>query len=223
MKHSTGQSPLTAVQQNVVTALAAGATLTDAAAQYGLNRVTVYRWLKTRREFTDAVRQARADFVLARRDDLFRLSSCALETLYAVLKNPKASPAVQLKAAIFILTRPELPKTGWSIPEPSPNPDGIKLTDSAIIEQDYDSLPGIVGLERYGPVEPEAPAAETADVSECNGMQRDPQNSEDVAPARRPAGTATRSNELRNGEDPAIANQSERDPRRTQDRRRSPF
>jgi len=49
---------------------------------------------------------------------------------------------------MFILQRPQMPKTGWSMPEPAPNPDGEKLVDSAIIEQDYDSLPGLSGIER---------------------------------------------------------------------------
>ena len=48
---------------------------------------------------------------------------------------------------MFILQRPQLPKTGWSMPEPAPDPDGKKLLDSAIIEQDYDSLPGLYDIE----------------------------------------------------------------------------
>ena len=34
------------------------------------------------------------------------------------------------------------------MPEPAPDPDGKKLLDSAIIEQDYDSLPGLCNIER---------------------------------------------------------------------------
>jgi hypothetical protein len=143
MEHTTDSSPLTTVQQCVVNALAAGSTLTDAAEAYGVHRVTVYRWMKTCQPFSAALHRARAEFVLARRDDLHQLSNRALETLLAILDNPKSSPAVLLRTAMFILQRPQLPKTGWSMPEPAPDPDGKKLLDSAIIEQDYDSLPGL--------------------------------------------------------------------------------
>jgi len=158
MEHTTNTPPLTSVQQCVVDALAAGSTLTDAAEAYGVHRVTIYRWMKTSKPFAAALHRARAEFVLARRDDLHLLSNRAVETLLAILDNPKASPAVQLRAAMFILQRPQLPKTGWSMPEPAPDPDGKKLLDSAIIEQDYDSLPGLCNIEREDPAEEESPA-----------------------------------------------------------------
>jgi hypothetical protein len=85
-----------------------------------------------------------------------------LETLLAILDNPKSSPAVLLRTAMFILQRPQMPKTGWSMPEPAPDPDGEKLLDSAIIEQDYDSLPGLCNIERDDPVEMETPAESAA-------------------------------------------------------------
>src|SRR5208337_4232625 len=176
--------------------------LTDAAEAYSVHRVTIYRWMKTSKPFAAALHRARAEFVLARRDDLHHLSNRALETLLAVLDNPKASPAVKLRAAMFILQRPQLPKTGWSMPEPAPDPDGKKLLDSAIIEQDYDSLPGLCNIERDYPAEtplemethaesatsdpqppPEAPAQ---DASPCNQMQHDFEIRDDVASAPAP-------------------------------------
>jgi hypothetical protein len=166
MEHTSDIAPLTTVQQCVVNALAAGSTLTDAAETYGVHRVTVYRWMKTCQPFSAALHRARAEFVLARRDDLHKLSNRALETLLAILDNPKSSPAVLLRTSMFILQRPQLPKTGWSMPEPAPDPDGKKLLDSAIIEQDYDSLPGLGSIERdmpaVDPVETEANAESAA-------------------------------------------------------------
>jgi hypothetical protein len=209
MEHATDTPPLSTVQQCVVNALAAGSTLTDAAEAYGVHRVTVYRWMKTCQPFSAALHRARAEFVLARRDDLHQLSNRALETLLAILDNPKSSPAVLLRTAMFILQRPQLPKTGWSMPEPAPDPDGKKLLDSAIIEQDYDSLPGLYNIERdmqtddpvttpaetppetETPAEsaasepeppPESPVPSPADVPPCNQMQHDSQNCDDVAP-----------------------------------------
>jgi hypothetical protein len=180
MEHTTDSSPLSTTQQCVVNALAAGATLTDAAEAHGVHRVTIYRWLKTCKPFSAALHHARAEFVLARRDDLYHLSNRALETLLAVLDNPKSSPAVLLRTSMFILQRTQLPKTGWSMPEPAPDPDGKKLLDSAIIEQDYDSLPGLCNIERDDPAEtppqPETPtqtAPKIADATGCNRMQHE--------------------------------------------------
>jgi hypothetical protein len=170
MEHTADTPPLTTVQQCVVNALAAGSTLTDAAEAYGVHRVTIYRWMKSSKPFSAALHRARAEFVLARRDDLHHLSNRALETLLAILDNPRSSPAVLLRTAIFILQRPQLPKTGWSMPEPAPDPDGEKLLDSAIIEQDYDSLPGLCNIEKDiqtdhpvpTPAETEVPAESAA-------------------------------------------------------------
>jgi hypothetical protein len=149
-----------------VNALAAGSTLTDAAEAYGVHRVTIYRWMKTCKPFSAALQRARAEFVLARRDDLHQLTNRALETLLAILDNPKSSPAVLLRTAMFILQRPQMPKTGWSMPEPAPNPDGEKLLDSVIVEQDYDRLPGLCNIETddpgEAPPETETPAESAA-------------------------------------------------------------
>ena len=178
MGHNNGPA-LSSVQQCVVNALAAGATLSAAAESYGVHRVTVYRWIKNYKPFAAALSNARADFVLASRDRLYHLSVRALDTLLAVLENPKSSPAVLLRTAMFILQRPQLPKVGWSMPEPVPDPDGKKLLDSAIIEQDYDSLPGLYNIERDEPPEPPAESpvptpSHCAGVPGCNRMQHDP-------------------------------------------------
>jgi Helix-turn-helix domain len=204
MPHSTESPLLTTVQQCVIDALAAGATLTDAAEANNINRATIYRWMKTRKEFSTALHHARAEFVLARRDDLHYLSNRALEILLVILNNPKSSPAVLLRTAMFILQRPQLPKTGWCMPEPAPTPDGEKLIDSAIIEQDYDGLPGLHDIEveteqdiennaAAGPGQsPEAPAETPAEspitpptspAPECNEMQHDFSNFDRVASA----------------------------------------
>lgn len=119
MEPSTNPS-LTSIQQCVVDALAAGATITAAAEAGHIHRVTIYRWMKTLPQFQSALQRARSEFVLARRDDLHYLSSRALATLLAILDNPKASPSVLLKTSIFILQRPLDPKTAWTMPEPLP-------------------------------------------------------------------------------------------------------
>ena len=198
--HTTGQPSLTTVQQCVVNALAAVSTLTDAAETYGVHRVTIYRWMKTRPEFCAALRSARAEFVLARRDDLHRLSKRALETVLSVLDNPKASPAVLLRTAMFVLQRPEAPKTGWSLPEPVPEPGPDQLLDSVAAEQDCGRLPALCNLDRDDPTAADAPAEASnsiespagspapeppppPDATGCNPMQHEFENSAGEAPA----------------------------------------
>jgi hypothetical protein len=214
MGNHTDSTPLTPVQRSVAKALGAGSTLTAAAEAHQIHRVTLYRWMKTSKPFAAALHRARAEFVLGRRDALYHLSNRAIESLLHILDNPAASPAVLLRTAMFILQRPQLPKTGWSMPEPAPDPDGNKLLDSAIIEQDYDSLPGLCNIEREfeteseteaevatepgSPIEsaasepqapPESPAPPPVDATSCNTTQHNFRNLhavEPIAPSRRP-------------------------------------
>jgi hypothetical protein len=105
MQHTT-EVRLTTVQQCFVNVLA-GSTITAAVAANGIQRVTIYRWMKTRKEFSTALHRPRAEFLLATRDKLYDLSDHALDSLLAVLDNPKSSPAVRLRTAMFILQRPQ--------------------------------------------------------------------------------------------------------------------
>ena len=105
-----------------------------------------------------------------------------------------------------VLQRPQVPKTGWSMPEPTPDPDGKKLVDSAVIEQDYDSLPGLYNIERQeekdataeteGPAEAaaseppppaEPPVPPLSDATGCYEMLHDLPNCDDAAPGPSPA------------------------------------
>jgi hypothetical protein len=78
---------------------------------------------------------------------------------------------------MFILQRPQSPKPGWSMPEPAVNPEDKEIADSAIIEQDYDNLPGFhdaaqqadddepgdgAELPDETPADPESPAESAA-------------------------------------------------------------
>jgi len=181
------KSPLTPEQKLIVKALAAGATLTAAAAAHGLHRVTLYRWMHTHREFQDALRRARADFILARRDQLHDLSTAALFTLHNILENPQSSPAVLLRTAMFILTRPVAPKTGWTMPEPAPPPDSEEILDSSLIESGFAQLPCLCGIERE--TEDEAPeaAAEAAAEAATDATSATPSEPAAEAPADFPA------------------------------------
>ena len=110
------------------------------------------------------------------------------------------------------------------MPEPAPGPDGEKLLNSAIIEQDYANLPGLCGIERDDesddpaqpppetppetkvPAEsdtseavpaPKSPVPPAADVTPCNQMQHDSENRDDVASAALPRDDARSRHDLR--------------------------
>jgi hypothetical protein len=180
-KSPDNQSPsLSPIQEKVASSLAAGATITGAAEESGLHRATIYRWLKTHPGFIAAVQQARTEFVLSRRDDLHYLSNRAMETLLAILDNPRSAPAVLLRASMFILQRSQTPGKGWFLPEPLPQPDGPTLTDSAVLENESSRL---AALDAFEPEPVEEPASTASDATECDTSQRETENATVAPPA----------------------------------------
>jgi hypothetical protein len=144
-EHATSaRSSLSPVQQSVANALASGSTISGAALKFKVSRVTIYHWIKNHHDFSTALQQARAEFVLARRDDLRHLSDRAFESLLAILDNPRTPTGVLLRTAMFVLQRPQA-NTGWCLPEPVPQPDREKLFDSVLLEHGLDSLPCLQG------------------------------------------------------------------------------
>jgi len=134
-------SALTPVQAQVVIALAQGTTITAAAAAANLHRGTIYKWLNTHKEFEEAVRQARADYILTLRDELKDLSGIALATLRTLLTDASSPPAVRMRVALAILERPQFPHPSWNLPEfpGSPNEEEFRK-QVAVIELDYKRL-----------------------------------------------------------------------------------
>lgn len=170
---------LTSVQQCVAEALASGATITAAADANNVHRVTVYRWMKTLPEFQSTLRRVRAEFLLAYRDEMHDLSGRAHQTLFAILDNPKSSPAVLLRASMFILQRPRDPKTAWNMPEQIPTLDADERLDATLLDPEP---------EPENPVQDDDPAQSVAydpDPSTgelpCNTMQHQNGISEDDA------------------------------------------
>src|ERR1700688_2604653 len=99
---------LTPAQAQVLAALAQGRTVTAAAHDAGLHRNTIYNWLNEP-EFKTAVDEAQREYVAILSDGMRDLAALALETLRALLENPKTPPAVRLKTALAILQRPHFP------------------------------------------------------------------------------------------------------------------
>ena len=131
---STDLSP---VQAQVVAALAQGRTITTAAAEANIHRNTIHNWLHEP-AFQTAVDQAQREYAAILSDTMRDLAARALETLRNVLDDPKASPAVRLKAALAILERPHFPNPGWHLPERIESPREQQVVNNlAEIEADY--------------------------------------------------------------------------------------
>jgi hypothetical protein len=125
---------LTPVQAQVVAALAAGTTVIRAAAAAGVHRTTIHNWLRSSKEFRDAVEQARGHYDALIADRLNELSTVALDTLRQLLTSPETPPAVRLRAALAVLGRPTGFDRGWQLPvsvgrvaiaRPAPQPAAV--------------------------------------------------------------------------------------------------
>ncbi|MBL8174092.1 MAG: SEC-C domain-containing protein [Bryobacterales bacterium] len=119
MKH------FTAPQIAVLQALAAGMTITAAAAHASVPRPDVYSWFDDP-AFVHAFALGHQEYALTVRDRMLSLSAKALDTLEALLDNPKASPAVLLRAALALLTR-----KNWNLPAPQVSECLTLSTDTA--------------------------------------------------------------------------------------------
>ncbi len=179
MEHTA--QPLTSLQQLVVDDLAAGASLSAVARNHGINRVTVYRWIRTIPQFKAAVELSRAEFVIARRDDLQLLDATALAALLQILQNPKSSPSVMCKTVKMILERNKS-KIGWCMEEPCPFGDGEAILNSAGLDRATTCVPEEYILNHEEEIVAE-PVPETApEPAQCNTMQQETAFSEpDVA------------------------------------------
>ena len=89
----------------VINALSEGLNSTDAAAEAGVHRNTINNWRRTSLFFREALVDAQYDRTLLFRDRIEDRLDRALETLDAILSDPKASASTRLKAALFIIGR----------------------------------------------------------------------------------------------------------------------
>lgn len=119
----------TPAQITVIQALATGATVSAAAELASISRPTIYSWLGDP-AIQSALAFAKHEHAVTVRDKLQSLTTLALETLEAILKNPKSSPSVLLRATLAILTR-----KNWNLPAPS-----VEECEP-ILQQALDSMP----------------------------------------------------------------------------------
>lgn len=174
MEDTTNQNQipsLTPLQEKVAEALACGATITGAAEETGLLRVTIYRWIKTMPAFVASVRRNRAEFAISRRDDLHYLANRAIETLLAILDNPRTSQAVHLRTSMFILQQNQKAGKAWFLPEPLPELDADPGQDIALLPGDIeDSAQQCKMVQNGAESDGESASDESCEAPYCDGI-----------------------------------------------------
>src|SRR5450631_2623332 len=98
-------SSLSAPQLQVIDALSAGVNSTDAAAQAGVHRNTIANWRRNYLPFRESLANAQYDRALLFREKAEDMVDLAYQTLHDLMNDPKASPSVRLKAAMFIIEK----------------------------------------------------------------------------------------------------------------------
>ena len=96
-------------QLKVIMALSEGLSSTDAAAQAGVHRNTIACWRRNSLPFRESLADAQYDRAMFFREKVEALIDLAFKTLDDLLADPKTSPSVRLKAAIFIIEKASTP------------------------------------------------------------------------------------------------------------------
>jgi len=100
---------LSPVQDQVIAAVANGASIADAAAEAKVHRNTIGNWRRSSALFRTAFSDALYDRALLIREQAEALAGTAVETIRAILLDPKVAPSVRLKAALAILHQASAP------------------------------------------------------------------------------------------------------------------
>ena len=98
--------------------LARGSTVSAAADAIGVHRATIYDWFKNDAGFQQAVEEIRRERSGRLKDAMRELDALALARLRRILEDVNVPPAVQLRAALAVLGRPQ-PHSGdedWHLP-----------------------------------------------------------------------------------------------------------
>ena len=105
-------------QAKAALALARGGTVSAAAGAIGVHRSSIYNWFKSDPNFKQAIDQIRRDRNESLIDEMRELESLALARLRHILEDDSVPAAVQLRAALTLLSRPKEPSGSeeWNVP-----------------------------------------------------------------------------------------------------------
>ncbi len=104
MRRDATVSTLTSRQQQAIQAIVATGDVTIAAQSVGVNRATLYRWMK-QPQFVQAVHAAEADAVEDLSRMLVRLGRTAVATLAKAMSDPATPAATKVRAADATLSK----------------------------------------------------------------------------------------------------------------------
>ncbi len=93
-----GIDRLTPVQQGAITALLETRTMGTAAAKAGIGRTTLYRWLRTDKNFRKEYGEVRRETMRHTTARLQEISKNAPEALLAIIVDPKTPSAARVSA-----------------------------------------------------------------------------------------------------------------------------
>ena len=95
--------PFTPQQEQVLALISAGSSISQAAQSAGIHRNTIHNWVRSALSFRLAIAEARQAKALFWREQAEELAAAALETIRAIMTDPRAPASVRLKAAQSIL------------------------------------------------------------------------------------------------------------------------
>jgi len=156
-------------QLQVIDALSNGASLTDAAAQAGIHRNTIANWRLNSPDFREALAIARHDRAVLYRDRAVDLADLAFEAIRTVLTDPKSSPSIRLRAAIFIIDKVSTPPK-FEKEDPASLTDMVDTMEEAAHAhqqppadaQNCTTVPNELGFDMHNPAQkPERSAVTT--------------------------------------------------------------
>jgi uncharacterized protein YecA (UPF0149 family) len=94
---------LTAQQHRIISLLAQGQSISDAAAAENLHRNTITNWRRTNPTFAQALDSALTEQRQYWQEQATRLAPLAMRAIEDCLTNPNAAPSLRFRAAAFIL------------------------------------------------------------------------------------------------------------------------
>lgn len=164
---------LTPTQEQVLSLIAAGSTVTAAAASAGVHRNTIGNWLRSSPAFGQALACVHFDRALYWREQAESLAPGAVDTIRGIMADASAPAAVRLKAALAILDKaaaplPPPPTAPPSVqPESMHNPAQVPLL-AAVRREPKPALPDPPQpIESIVPSAPRHPASKTGRNEAC--------------------------------------------------------
>ena len=102
-QNSAHSEELSQSQITAIAAITSGATLTEAASKAGIDRSTIYLWLKQDAAFVAELNRAKLEQLQVVKDELRALAIEATRTLRDLLIASETPPAIRLRAAVAVI------------------------------------------------------------------------------------------------------------------------